>query len=217
MAVRAPRLRSLRLLTSSRSPRLAQADSYDQYHMGRPAATFTSARAREDIPPNSESRLTELIGPVGGKLHTARSRNDQVATDFRLYVRDEIGGIDRALGMLQLALARKALEHAAAVMPGFTHLQTAQPITFGHHLLAYVEMLGRDRGRFADAAKRLAEGPLGAAALAGTPFPVDRAMAAKALGFDRPGGGPPRARSPPALVLATLGPAPISAQPLSRA
>jgi len=123
---------------------------------------------------------------VAGKLHTARSRNDQVATDFRLYVRDEIGAIGAGLRGLQLALATKALAHAGAVMPGFTHLQTAQPITFGHHLLAYVEMLGRDRGRFADAAKRLNESPLGAAALAGTPFPIDREATANALGFARP-------------------------------
>src|SRR6185312_6685599 len=112
--------------------------------------------------------------------------NDQVATDFRLYVREEIGTIDGALAALQLALATKALEHAGTVMPGFTHLQTAQPITFGHHLLAYVEMLGRDRGRFVDAAKRLNESPLGAAALAGTPFKIDRDKTAKALGFDHP-------------------------------
>ncbi len=143
------------------------------------AGTFKFSRKLEDIHLNVESRLTELIGPVAGKLHTARSRNDQVATDFRLYVRDEIGAIDGALGALQLALATKALEHAGAVMPGFTHLQTAQPITFGHHLLAYVEMLGRDRGRFADAAKRLNECPLGAAALAGTPFPIDREATAR--------------------------------------
>jgi argininosuccinate lyase len=180
------------------------------------AGTFTFSRALEDIHLNIESRLTELIGPVGGKLHTARSRNDQVATDFRLYVRDEIGAIDRALASLQLALARKALEHAAAVMPGFTHLQTAQPITFGHHLLAYVEMLGRDRGRFADAAKRLAECPLGAAALAGTPFPVDRDMTAKALGFDRPAANSLDAVSDRDFALETLAAASIAAMHLSR-
>ena len=115
------------------------------------AGKFNFARALEDIHLNVESRLAELIGPVAGKLHTARSRNDQVATDLRLYVRDEIDSIDALLARLQLALAEKALAHAATVMPGFTHLQTAQPITFGHHLLAYVEMFGRDRGRFADA------------------------------------------------------------------
>jgi len=180
------------------------------------AGTFTFSRALEDIHLNVESRLRELIGPVGGKLHTARSRNDQVATDFRLYVRDEIGAIDRALRALQLALARKALEHAAAVMPGFTHLQTAQPITFGHHLLAYVEMLGRDRGRFADAAKRLAECPLGAAALAGTPFPIDRDMTAKALGFDRPAANSLDAVSDRDFALETLAAASIAAMHLSR-
>jgi argininosuccinate lyase len=180
------------------------------------AGTFTFSRALEDIHLNVESRLRELIGPVAGKLHTARSRNDQVATDFRLYVRDEIGAIGRALGMFQLALARKALEHAAAVMPGFTHLQTAQPITFGHHLLAYVEMLGRDRGRFADAAKRLAECPLGAAALAGTPFPIDRDMTAKALGFDRPAANSLDAVSDRDFALETLAASSIAAMHLSR-
>jgi len=180
------------------------------------AGTFTFSRALEDIHLNVESRLRELIGPVAGKLHTARSRNDQVATDFRLYVRDEIGAIDRALRALQLALARKALEHAAAVMPGFTHLQTAQPITFGHHLLAYVEMLGRDRGRFADAAKRLAECPLGAAALAGTPFPIDRDMTAKALGFDRPAANSLDAVSDRDFALETLAASSIAAMHLSR-
>ena len=135
---------------------------------------------------NVESRLSELIGPAAGRLHTARSRNDQVATDFRLYVRDTIDETDAALAAFQQALAQRALEHAATVMPGFTHLQTAQPVTFGHHLLAYVEMAARDRGRFADARKRLNELPLGAAALAGTSFPIDRTATAKALGFDRP-------------------------------
>jgi argininosuccinate lyase len=177
---------------------------------------FAFSRALEDIHLNVESRLRELIGPVGGKLHTARSRNDQVATDFRLYVRDEIGAIGRALGMLQLALARKALEHAAAVMPGFTHLQTAQPITFGHHLLAYVEMLGRDRGRFADAAKRLSECPLGAAALAGTCFPIDREATARALGFDRPAANSLDAVSDRDFALETLAAASIAAMHLSR-
>ncbi len=149
------------------------------------AGKFKFSRSLEDIHLNVESRLHELIGPVAGKLHTARSRNDQVATDFRLYVRDEIGAIAAALRALQLALAKKALQYAGAVMPGFTHLQTAQPITFGHHLLAYVEMLGRDRGRFTDAAKRLGECPLGAAALAGTSFPIDREATARALGLAR--------------------------------
>ena len=147
---------------------------------------FTFKRALEDIHMNVESRLAELIGPAAGRLHTARSRNDQVATDFRLWVRATIDAIDAALAGYQQALAEKALAHAATVMPGFTHLQTAQPVTFGHHLLAYVEMAARDRGRFEDARKRLNESPLGAAALAGTAFPIDRDMTAKALGFDRP-------------------------------
>ncbi len=178
--------------------------------------TFTFSRSLEDIHLNVESRLRELIGPVAGRLHTARSRNDQVATDFRLYVRDEIGALDGALGALQLALATKALEFAGAVMPGFTHLQTAQPITFGHHLLAYVEMLGRDRGRFADAAKRLAECPLGAAALAGTSFPIDREVTAKSLGFDRPAANSLDAVSDRDFALETLAAAAIAAMHLSR-
>src|SRR6201994_3732874 len=148
--------------------------------------SFDFKRALEDIHMNVESRLGELIGPAAGRLHTARSRNDQVATDFKLYVRDTIDETDAALSAFQHALAQRALEHATTVMPGFTHLQTAQPVTFGHHLLAYVEMAARDRGRFADARKRLNESPLGAAALAGTSFPIDRAATAEALGFDRP-------------------------------
>ena len=148
--------------------------------------SFDFKRALEDIHMNVESRLGELIGPAAGRLHTARSRNDQVATDFRLYVRDTIDETDAALAAFQQVLAQRALEHAGTVMPGFTHLQTAQPVTFGHHLLAYVEMAARDRGRFADARKRLNESPLGAAALAGTSFPIDRDATAKALGFDRP-------------------------------
>src|SRR3954452_13445495 len=147
---------------------------------------FKYKRALEDIHMNVESRLSELIGPAAGRLHTARSRNDQVATDFRLWIRAAVDAADQALGAYQQALAEKALQHAATVMPGFTHLQIAQPITFGHHLLAYVEMAARDRGRFADARKRANQSPLGAAALAGTAFPVDRAMTAKALGFTAP-------------------------------
>src|SRR6266567_6649476 len=148
--------------------------------------SFDFKRALEDIHMNVEGRLGELIGPAAGRLHTARSRNDQVATDFRLYVRDMIDETDAALASFQRALVERALEHAAIVMPGFTHLQTAQPVTFGHHLLAYVEMVARDRGRFTDARKRLNESPLGAAALAGTSFPIDRDATAKALGFTRP-------------------------------
>jgi argininosuccinate lyase len=178
--------------------------------------TFNFSRALEDIHLNVESRLRELIGPVAGKLHTARSRNDQVATDFRLYVRDEIGAVTGGLAALQLALAKKALQYAGAVMPGFTHLQTAQPITFGHHLLAYVEMLARDRGRFADAAKRLSECPLGAAALAGTSLPIDREAVARALGFARPAANSLDAVSDRDFALETLAAASIAAMHLSR-
>ncbi|MDA8232029.1 MAG: argininosuccinate lyase [Magnetospirillum sp.] len=140
----------------------------------------------EDIHMNVEARLAELIGDAAGRLHTARSRNDQVATDFRLWVRDAIDGMDRALAGLQAALIDRADEHAGTVMPGFTHLQAAQPVTFGHHLMAYVEMVGRDRGRLADARRRLNECPLGSAALAGTSFPIDRHATAAELGFERP-------------------------------
>lgn len=150
------------------------------------AGKFTFRRDLEDIHMNVEARLAEIIGAPAGRLHTARSRNDQVATDFRLYVRDTVDALDLQLADLQRALAEKALAHADTVMPGFTHLQTAQPVTFGHHLMAYVEMSGRDRGRFTDARKRLNESPLGSAALAGTSFPIDRNATAAALGFDRP-------------------------------
>jgi len=147
---------------------------------------FTFRSDREDIHMNIEGRLAELIGDAAGRLHTARSRNDQVATDFRLWLRDGIDRLDAAYHALLETLINRAEEHAATVMPGFTHLQTAQPVTFGHHLLAYVEMFGRDRGRLADCRRRLNECPLGAAALAGTPYPVDRDMTARALGFDGP-------------------------------
>ncbi|WP_419807947.1 argininosuccinate lyase [Sphingomonas sp.] len=140
----------------------------------------------EDIHMLTESRLADAIGPDAGRLHTARSRNDQVATDFRLWVRDAIDEVDAALTALQAALLDRADEHAASVMPGFTHLQSAQPVTLGHHLMAYHEMLRRDRSRFADARRRLNECPLGSAALAGTGFPIDRDATATALGFDRP-------------------------------
>jgi argininosuccinate lyase len=150
------------------------------------AGKFEFSRELEDIHMNVESRLTALLGPAAGRLHTARSRNDQVATDLKLWVRDTLDAVDEALRDLQAALVEKALEHAGVVMPGFTHLQTAQPVTLGHHLLAYVEMVARDRGRFADARLRLNESPLGAAALAGTSFPIDRDATAADLGFDRP-------------------------------
>ena len=178
--------------------------------------SFNFKRSLEDIHMNVEARLTELIGPAAGRLHTARSRNDQVATDFKLWVRDAIDQIDAALAALQRALAHKALVHAATVMPGLTHLQTAQPITFGHHLLAYVEMVGRDRGRFKDARHRLNECPLGSAALAGTSFPLDRNMTATALGFDRPTANSLDAVSDRDFVLETLAAAAICAVHLSR-
>ncbi len=180
------------------------------------AGTFTFSREREDIHLNIEARLGELIGPAAGRLHTARSRNDQVATDFRLWVRDAIDAIDAALGALQLALAERALEAAGMVMPGFTHLQTAQPVTFGHHLLAYVEMLARDRGRFADSRRRLNESPLGAAALAGTSFPIDRKATAKALGFDRPSANSLDAVSDRDFAVETLAAAALCSVHLSR-
>ncbi len=147
---------------------------------------FAFKSALEDIHMNVEARLRELIGEPAGRLHTARSRNDQVATDFRLWVRDAVDSADAALADLIDALLDQAEAHAGTVMPGFTHLQAAQPVTFGHHLMAYVEMLLRDRGRLADARRRLNESPLGAAALAGTSFPIDRHATAAALGFDRP-------------------------------
>ncbi|MBU2089100.1 MAG: argininosuccinate lyase [Alphaproteobacteria bacterium] len=150
------------------------------------AGQFVFKRALEDIHMNVEARLTEIIGPAAGRLHTARSRNDQVALDVRLWVRDAVDRADVQLADLQAALVERAEEYAEAVMPGFTHLQTAQPVTFGHHLMAYVEMIARDRSRFQDARRRMNESPLGAAALAGTSFPIDRDMTAKDLGFDRP-------------------------------
>ena len=174
---------------------------------------FKFKRALEDIHMNVESRLAELIGPAAGRLHTARSRNDQVATDLRLWVRATIDSVDQALAGYQRALAEKALEHAATVMPGFTHLQVAQPVTFGHHLLAYVEMAARDRGRFADARKRGNFSPLGAA---GTAFPVDRAMTAKALGFQAPMANSLDAVSDRDFVLEALAAAAITAVHLSR-
>ncbi|OJX81932.1 argininosuccinate lyase [Magnetospirillum sp. 64-120] len=150
------------------------------------AGSFPFSMALEDIHMNVESRLAELIGEAAGRLHTARSRNDQVATDFRLWVRDAVDGMESALQELQRVLVTRAEEHAATVMPGFTHLQAAQPVTMGHHLMAYVEMFGRDRGRLTDARARLNESPLGSAALAGTSFPIDRHFTAAELGFDRP-------------------------------
>ncbi len=150
------------------------------------SGVFIFSRRLEDIHMNIEARLREAIGEPAARLHTARSRNDQVATDFRLFVRRACDDMAAAIEALQRALVEKADQHAGAIMPGFTHLQTAQPVTFGHHCLAYVEMLERDRTRFLDARRRMNECPLGAAALAGTPYPIDRGMTAAALGFDRP-------------------------------
>jgi len=180
------------------------------------SGTFTFSRALEDIHMNVEGRLAEIVGPEAGRLHTARSRNDQVALDFRLWIRDTIDQLDRQILDLQQALAEKALTHAASIMPGFTHLQSAQPVTLGHHLLAYVEMLGRDRGRFQDARRRLNECPLGSAALAGTSFPIDRHMTAQALGFDRPTANSLDSVSDRDFVLETLSAAAITAVHLSR-
>ena len=150
------------------------------------AGTFSFSRRLEDIHMNVEARLAELVGPAAGRLHTARSRNDQVAVDFRLWVKEELTRVEAALKALIEVLLARAEEHAATVMPGFTHLQTAQPVTFGHHCMAYVEMFGRDRSRVRDAIRRLDECPLGAAALAGTGFAIDRHMTAAALGFREP-------------------------------
>lgn len=177
---------------------------------------FKFKRALEDIHMNVESRLAELIGPAAGRLHTARSRNDQVATDFRLWMRERIEDIDARLANYQRALAQRALKHAGTVMPGFTHLQTAQPVTFGHHLLAYVEMAARDRGRFADARARLNASPLGAAALAGTSFPIDREMTARLLAFSEPMANSLDAVSDRDFVLEALAAAAITAVHLSR-
>ncbi len=180
------------------------------------AGAFTFSRALEDIHMNVESRLADIVGPAAGRLHTARSRNDQVAVDFRLWVRDAIDALDGQIAELQRALSERALECAGMVMPGFTHLQSAQPVTFGHHLLAYVEMLARDRSRFADARARLNECPLGAAALAGTSFPIDRHMTAKALGFVRPTANSLDSVADRDFVMETLGASAICATHLSR-
>ncbi len=180
------------------------------------AGAFVFSRSLEDIHLNIEARLKERIGEAARRLHTARSRNDQVATDLRLYVRDSIDHLDSQLKGLQAALAAKAELHAATVMPGYTHLQTAQPITFGHHCLAYVEMLARDRGRLSDARARLNSSPLGAAALAGTSFPIDRDMTARELGFDGPMANSLDAVSARDFVLEVLASCSICATHLSR-
>ena len=180
------------------------------------AGGFAFSRALEDIHMNVESRLAEIIGAPAGRLHTARSRNDQVATDFKLWVRDTVDALGAQIGELQKALAERALASADMVMPGFTHLQSAQPVTFGHHLMAYVEMLARDASRFRDARARLNECPLGAAALAGTSFPIDREATAKALGFDRPTANSLDSVADRDFVLEALAAASISAVHLSR-
>jgi argininosuccinate lyase len=177
---------------------------------------FRFSTKLEDIHFNVEARLTALIGPAGGRLHTARSRNDQIALDVRLWVRDTIDRLEAMLHDLQRALIDRAEEYAATIMPGFTHLQTAQPITFGHHLLAYVEMVGRDRSRLRDCRVRMNESPLGAAALAGSPHPIDPRKTAKALGFDRPMANSLDAVSDRDYVVEFLGAASLCAVHLSR-
>ena len=180
------------------------------------AGAFPFSAALEDIHMNIEARLKEKIGAPASRLHTARSRNDQVATDFRLYIRRACDDLSQALHGLQKALLDKAEIHAATVMPGYTHLQIAQPVSFGHHCLAYVEMFERDRARFEDARRRMNECPLGAAALAGTPYPINRDMTAKALGFDRPTANSIDSVSARDFALETLAAASITASHISR-
>lgn len=194
----------------------AIADGLDRVAAEIAAGGFDFKTALEDIHMNVEARLSDLIGEAAGRLHTARSRNDQVATDFRLWLRDAIDTLDGQMRDLQAALLDQADAHAATVMPGYTHLQPAQPITFGHHLMAYVEMIGRDRGRLADCRRRLNECPLGAAALAGTSFPIDRDMTARLLGFDRPTANSMDSVSDRDFALEFLSAASICAMHLSR-
>jgi argininosuccinate lyase len=202
------------ILTRAESETIAA--GLDQVEQEIAEERFAFSRELEDIHMNVEARLAELIGPAAGKLHTARSRNDQVATDLRLYIRDALDDLAGEIVRLQTALARKAQDHADDVMPGFTHLQTAQPVTFGHHLLAYVEMFARDYGRLVDARARLNESPLGAAALAGTSFAIDRDQTAQALGFDRPMANSLDAVSARDFVMETLAAGTILAVHLSR-
>ncbi|MDC0011713.1 argininosuccinate lyase [Octadecabacter sp.] len=178
--------------------------------------TFPYRVELEDIHMNVEARLKEIVGEPAGRLHTGRSRNDQVAVDFRLWVRDQCDQADAALVALMKSLIGQATDGADWVMPGFTHLQVAQPVTWGHHMMAYVEMFARDRARFADARKRMNESPLGAAALAGTSFPLDRQMTADALGFDRPMANSLDAVAARDFALEFLGAASICAMHLSR-
>jgi argininosuccinate lyase len=188
----------------------------DQIRSEIEGGSFVFSAEREDIHMNIEARLAELIGPVAGRLHTARSRNDQVATDLRLWLRSAIDRLDPAMRDLQEALIDRAELEAATVMPGYTHLQIAQPVTLGHHLMAYVEMVGRDCGRLADCRRRLNESPLGAAALAGTSFPIDRYSTASALGFDRPAANSLDAVSDRDFAIEFLGAAAIAGMHLSR-
>ncbi len=180
------------------------------------SGNFAFSKSLEDIHMNVEARLKEIVGEPAGRLHTARSRNDQVAVDFRLWVRDQCDAVDGAIDALMKALLGQAEAGADWVMPGFTHLQVAQPVTWGHHMLAYVEMLNRDRSRFADARKRMNESPLGAAALAGTGFPIDRHMTAEALRFDRPTANSLDSTSDRDFALEFLAAASICAMHLSR-
>jgi argininosuccinate lyase len=191
-------------------------DGLEQISTEIESGDFTFSPELEDIHMNIETRLAEIVGEPARRLHTARSRNDQVATDFKLWVRMLLDNVDAALADLQVALIAKAEAHVETLMPGYTHLQTAQPITFGFHLMAYVEMLGRDRSRFADARARLNESPLGAAALAGTSFPIDRHMTAELLGFDRPSANAMDAVSDRDFALEFLSGAAICAVHLSR-
>ncbi len=194
----------------------AIADGLGQILAEIESGDFEFSRALEDIHMNIEARLAALIGPAAGRLHTARSRNDQVATDFRLYVRDTLDHLAAQTAGLMGVLVDKAATHADTIMPGFTHLQPAQPVTFGHHMLAYVEMLARDHGRLMDARKRLNENPLGAAALAGTGFNIDRHQTAAALGFDKPTGNSMDSVSARDFALEALSAAAICATHLSR-
>ncbi len=194
----------------------AIAAGLDQIKLEIESGVFVFSDDHEDIHMNIEARLAELIGSPAGRLHTARSRNDQVATDLRLWLRDAIDRIEVAMCDLQQALIDRAEAEAATIMPGYTHLQIAQPVTFGHHLMAYVEMIGRDRSRLADCRRRLNELPLGAAALAGTSFPIDRHVTAAALGFDHPAANSLDAVSDRDFAIEFLGAAAIAGMHLSR-
>ena len=194
----------------------AIAAGLDKIKLEIESGALVFSEEREDIHMNIEARLAELIGPTAGRLHTARSRNDQITTDLRLWLRSAIDRIDAAMRDLQQALIDRAEAEAATIMPGYTHLQIAQPVTFGHHLMAYVEMIGRDRSRLADCRRRLNVSPLGAAALAGTSFPIDRHMTAAALGFDHPAANSLDAVSDRDFAIEFLAAAAIAGMHLSR-